>query len=102
MNLNDYQEKAMETLLPSANSINYMVYNLQAEVGEVSSIFAKFLRDGFYSREAVAKEMGDVLWQLAGLCHVMEFKLEDIAQKNLDKLAARKLNGTLGGNGDDR
>lgn len=35
-------------------------------------------------------EAGDVLWQLSGLCSVMGWTLEDVGQKNLDKLAARK------------
>lgn len=45
-------------------------------------------------------EAGDVLWQLSGLCKVMGWDLEDVAQKNLDKLAARKEAGTIDGNGD--
>ena len=43
---------------------------------------------------------GDVLWQLSGLCSVMGWSLDDIAQMNLDKLAARKAVGTIDGDGD--
>lgn len=50
--------------------------------------------------EELKKEAGDVLWQLSGLCTVMGWSLEDIAQMNLDKLAARKEAGTIDGNGD--
>jgi hypothetical protein len=46
------------------------------------------------------KEAGDILWQLAGLCRVMGWDLEDVAQGNLDKLAARKEAGTIDGSGD--
>lgn len=52
--------------------------------------------------EDLKKEAGDILWQLSGLCYVMGWKLEDIAQMNLDKLAARKDAGTIDGNGDNR
>lgn len=45
-------------------------------------------------------EAGDVLWQLSGLCSVMGWTLEDVGQKNLKKLAARKEAGTIDGNGD--
>lgn len=45
-------------------------------------------------------EAGDVLWQLSGLCSVMGWTLEDVGQKNLDKLAARKKAGTIDGSGD--
>lgn len=50
--------------------------------------------------EELKKEAGDVLWQLSGLCSVMGWSLDDIAQMNLDKLAARKKAGTIDGNGD--
>ena len=50
--------------------------------------------------EELKKEAGDILWQLSGLCTVMDWSLEDIAQMNLDKLQARKAIGTIDGNGD--
>ena len=50
--------------------------------------------------EELKKEAGDILWQLSGLCSVMGWSLNDIAQMNLDKLAARKDAGTIDGNGD--
>lgn len=50
--------------------------------------------------EELKKEAGDVLWQLSGLCSVMGWSLDDIAQMNLDKLAARKAVGTIDGDGD--
>ena len=56
---------------------------------------------GFEERlEELKKEAGDILWQLSGLCSVMGWDLEDIAQMNLDKLAARKEAGTIDGDGD--
>lgn len=56
---------------------------------------------GFEERlEELKKEAGDILWQLSGLCSVMGWDLEDIAQMNLDKLAARKAVGTIDGDGD--
>lgn len=48
------------------------------------------------------KEAGDILWQLAGLCSVMGWSLEDIAQQNLDKLASRQQRGKIDGDGDNR
>ena len=41
-----------------------------------------------------------MLWQLAGLCSVMGWDLEDVAAENLEKLAARKKAGTIDGDGD--
>lgn len=48
------------------------------------------------------KEAGDCLWQLSGLCSVMGWSLEDVAQQNLDKLASRQQRNVIDGNGDNR
>lgn len=126
MRLNEYQEKAMMTCMPSSENFSYMFLNLVGEVGEFASKIAKAIRKeqvtigGLYGMEKsssndliyrkfkeaneqmveLQKEAGDILWQLSGLCSVMGWDLEDIAQMNLDKLAARKAIGTIDGNGD--
>lgn len=53
-------------------------------------------------KEALSKEAGDIAWQLAGLCHVMGWSLEDVCRQNLDKLASRKQRGVIDGSGDER
>lgn len=121
MQLKEYQEKAMTTCMPSSENFGYMFLNLVGEVGEFASKVAKHIRKGHYSimdsniangsniddlknpEEALnelKKEAGDILWQLSGLCTVLNWSLEDVAQTNLDKLAARKAVGTIDGNGD--
>ena len=117
MELNEYQKKAMGTCLPSCENFSYMMLNLVGEVGEFAGKVAKALRketgimddaNFFYmqyqdlgeptSTELYAdlkSEAGDILWQLAGLCEVMGWDLNDIAQCNLDKLANRKKEGTI-------
>jgi len=118
MELNEYQKKAMETCTESSNNYSYMFINLIGEVGEFASKIAKGVRkgdlvideDNVYITEddtdRINKELqleaGDILWQLSGLCKVMSWNLEDIAQMNIDKLQARKQNGTIVGDGDDR
>lgn len=119
MELNQYQEKAMTTCMESSRNYSYMSGNLSAEVGELQGKVNKAQRKGLIKfREdghivwsgdynklgefmcELAKEAGDVLWQLSGLCSVMGWSLEEVAQMNLDKLAARKEAGTIVGNGD--
>lgn len=121
LTLNDYQERAMTTCMPTCENLSYMLLNLVGEVGEFSSKVAKHIRKGeagigsgdtpnqFYftakanfltDRAALRKEAGDILWQLAGLCEVMGWDLEAVAQENLAKLAERAKNGTIAGNGD--
>lgn len=122
MQLNDYQKAAMTTCMESSNNFSYMFLNLVGEVGEFASKVAKQIRKGnvsvggktlpnqllstlegddFANLDAeLMKEAGDILWQLSGVCTVMGWSLEEVAQMNLDKLAARKAVGTIDGNGD--
>ena len=121
LTLNVYQERAMTTCMPTCENASYMLLNLVGEVGEFASKIAKHIRKGeagigsgdtpnqFYftakanfltDRVALRKEAGDILWQLAGLCKVMGWDLEAVAQENLAKLAERAKNGTIAGNGD--
>lgn len=118
MTLKEYQEKAMTTCMPSSENFSYMFLNLVGEVGEFASKVAKAIRKGnaeishsklsrigdtdmlAKQEDELKKEAGDILWQLSGLCTVMGWSLEDVAQMNLDKLAARKAVGTIDGNGD--
>ena len=122
LTLNEYQKRAMTTCLPSCENLSYMLLNLVGEVGEFSSKIAKHIRKGnmtiggkclpndlhctlentewLKADEELMKEAGDILWQLSGLCYVMGWDLEEVAQGNLDKLSARKEAGTIIGNGD--
>ena len=102
----------MTTCMASSENFSYMFLNLVGEVGEFASKVAKGIRKEencieyndlgvtVTNNEELQKEAGDILWQLSGLCTVMGWNLEDIAQQNLDKLAARKAVGTIDGNGD--
>lgn len=121
MELNDYQKQALTTCMPSCNNFAYMFINLVGELGEMASKVAKLIRkeeasvihDKIYitvatpqetqeTREALKGELGDILWQLSGLCHTFGLSLEDVAQYNLDKLASRHRRGVIDGNGDNR
>ena len=98
----EYQEQAWKTALESAKNPAYMVANLTSEAGEVAGKYAKWIRDGVLDEAGKQKEVGDVLWQIAGLSTVMGWSLADLASKNLQKLAQRQANNTLKGSGDER
>ena len=102
MTLNEYQQLAYKTALETAKNPAYMIANLTSEAGEVSGKYAKWVRDGFLDEAGMQKEVGDVLWQIAGLSTVMGWSLADVASQNLRKLAERQANNTLKGSGDER
>ena len=113
MTLKEYQDRAMTTCMASSENFSYMFLNLVGEVGEFASKVAKAIRkeENFIDDNDLAnaiddaelqKEAGDILWQLSGLCTVMGWKLEDIAQQNLDKLASRQQRNVIDGSGDNR
>lgn len=117
LTLKEYQKQAMTTSMPTSENFSYMFLNLVGEVGEFASKVAKHIRKDKATIEesnlllfdvsdeengALMLEVGDILWQLSGLCTVMGWNLDDIAILNLEKLKARKQAGTIDGNGDNR
>lgn len=114
MTLNEYQEKAMSTCLPACDNDMYMLTGLTAEIGEINDKVAKWVRKGIVRIdnnnlrfntanpeeisayvEELMKELGDVLWFVAGLSNTLCTDLNVVAQCNLDKLANRKNTGTI-------
>jgi NTP pyrophosphatase (non-canonical NTP hydrolase) len=108
MELNDYQSQAMTTCKASSASVPYMVLLLNGEAGELANRLQKVIRDipeGDIDDEealAMAKELGDVLWSVAGCARELGFSLEQIATLNLNKLADRAKRDAIGGSGDER
>ena len=132
MELNEYQKRAMATRLPSSNNFSYMMFGLMEEVGELAGKFSKAIRKGIASigldaelaeqmesedvvandvyfldqpeeqREAIKKELGDVMWMVSGLCDQLGWTLEEVCHANLVKLADRQKRGKIDGAGDER
>ena len=118
MDFNEYAVKAQQTAVFTRN--DYPLVALGEEVGEVMGKIAKYGRkndmsveeviidiknkypDAMELREAVKKEMGDVLWQWAVLCNALCMSPNNIAEENLFKLQDRKQRNVLNGEGDNR
>lgn len=106
---NAYQQAAARTgaVIATDHPIVYPTLGLANEAGEVAGKVKKIFRDrqGHITdadREALALELGDVLWYLAELCTRLGIRLEDVAAGNIAKLADRSARGVLTTEGDRR
>lgn len=102
---NEYQEEAWKLRAWPETDVGkmYPVLALAEEAGEVVGKVAKAVRKGVeVDREAVAKELGDVLWNLAAVATTYDLNLEEIAFGNLEKLYDRVNRNVIVGEGDDR
>jgi NTP pyrophosphatase (non-canonical NTP hydrolase) len=104
MKLNTYQGLALETAVyPKDVKVIYPLLGLAGEAGEVADKYKKVLRgDKELDADALAGEVGDVLWYVAVLAFDLGYTLEEIAQKNVVKLASRQERGVIKGDGDTR
>ncbi len=109
MELTDYQERSRVTAVyPDAGAnLLYPTLGLCGEAGEVAEKIKKMVRDdgGVLSaqrRDALAAELGDVLWYVAQLATEAGLGLDAIAADNLAKLRSREQRGALRGSGDER
>lgn len=107
-----YQDAACSTaVFPPSHALTYLSAYLASESGEVSGKIAKAVRDDGALTfadltedriQAIAAELGDVLWGVAVIAANLGIPLEQIADGNLAKLASRQERGVLGGSGDHR
>lgn len=104
MHMNEYQDRAMKFRKPTADNV-YAVLGLVEEAGEVAGKFSKARRDGLNTAEfkdAVVKELGDVLWMVAAIADDLDVHLENVANANISKLNDRMSRHVIGGSGDNR
>ena len=93
MTVNEYQKMALTTLNPALGKQDVLingVMGLCGESGEAIDIVKKHLAQGHpLDREGLIKELGDVAWYLAETAYALDVFLEDVFQRNIDKLKAR-------------
>lgn len=97
MTINEYQQLAMTTLNPALSKDEILingVMGLCGESGEAIDIVKKWFAQGHeLDREKLIKELGDVAWYLAEIAHAIGVPLEDVLQRNIDKLKERYPDG---------
>jgi NTP pyrophosphatase (non-canonical NTP hydrolase) len=103
MDLDDYQKAARSTAIyPEEHRITYPALGLAGEAGEAVEKVKKGLRDGVLDCDGLIAELGDVLWYVANLAADLDVGLDEVAERNLAKLASRAQRGVLSGSGDAR
>ena len=108
-NFDRYQQESRKTWneIPMNHSIVYPTMGMVNEAGEVAGKVKKIFRDRGgeiteEDRQALKKELGDVLWYLAQICTELDLSLQEVAEANLIKLFSRLERGQIRGDGDER
>jgi NTP pyrophosphatase (non-canonical NTP hydrolase) len=108
MDFNNYQERTEKfAIYPdrgtgSKAEFSYLALGLVGEAGEVAEKIKKYLRDGTFEPDLIAKEIGDVLWYAARLSDALGCTFGHVAKVNLAKLEDRQRRNMLAGSGDER
>ena len=111
----EYSKKAQESR-DCPDELVYGILGLTEEAGEVSGKIKKYWRDKIYlhpndydfdsipreDRDAIIKELGDVLWYLNDIALHIGTTLNEVAVRNLAKIKDRVERGTIHGAGDNR
>ena len=101
---NEYQKAAMRTndgesddrlcqriaMAPKTGDLLNGCLGLAGEAGELLDLVKKWC---FHGKAAdidhAKKELGDVMWYVAMICHALSWELDEIMKMNIDKLKAR-------------
>ena len=93
MTLDEYQELAARTLgrdRTHEQQLANAALGLTGESGEVADLIKKHLFHATpLDQDALVKGLGDCLWYLGAFATVLGLSLDDIAQRNIDKLRRR-------------
>lgn len=98
-----YQDFTDSTAIyPPEKGLEYTALGLASEAGEFAGKVKKAIRDNTYDADAMAAELGDVLWYLARAAAELDYHLSTIAEMNVEKLKSRKERNVISGSGDTR
>ncbi len=98
-----YQDFTDSTAIyPPEKGLEYTALGLASEAGEFAGKVKKAIRDNQWDLDAMAAELGDVLWYVARAAAELDYHLSDVAKDNVEKLKSRMERGKLGGSGDNR
>jgi NTP pyrophosphatase (non-canonical NTP hydrolase) len=93
LHFRDYQTAAQSTDIHAATDpVAFLLLGIVGEAGVLTSDYKKYLRDrsslGLFAQRA-AEEIGDLLWYTSMLASTLDLSMDDIAARNLVKIADR-------------
>ena len=92
--LDGYQTAAMRTHVDDPVRLPAYALGLAGESGEVADLIKKHIAHGHdLDLDKLKKELGDVLWYIAGIAHLHGMTLSEVAIANIDKLLKRYPDG---------
>ena len=93
MQINEYQALALRTMNPDISKKDMLINSMMGlcgESGEAIDIVKKHLFHGHaLDREKLIKELGDIAWYLAEAAQALDVPLEEVLEKNIEKLKKR-------------
>lgn len=94
MDFGTYQKLAMRTAKLDTHSMVDNMLNaclgLNGESGEVADLVKKHLfQEHPIKKEKIIEELGDVMWYIALMAETLGVTMDEIAQKNIEKLEKR-------------
>lgn len=110
MTFNEYQKLALKTAQNDYGPLIQRTIWAMGVAGEAGEVIEKWKKIVAYKegkvndedKEELAKELGDVVWYIAVMCHSLGLNLDDVMQHNVAKLADRQKRNVIKGAGDNR
>lgn len=94
MEFNDYQKLANRTLYGNEQVLTNCALGVASEAGEVVDLIKQYTFHGHdLDRDALTKELGDVLWYLSQIAEWADIPFENVAKQNIQTLEKRYPNG---------
>jgi NTP pyrophosphatase (non-canonical NTP hydrolase) len=110
MTFDEYQKRALKTAQNDYGTLIQRTIWAMGVAGEAGEVIEKWKKIVAYKegkvndedRAELAKELGDVVWYIAVMCHSLGLSFEEVMQGNVSKLADRQKRNVIKGAGDNR
>ena len=94
----EYEARALRTEMTTLSPRELTIKGALGLAGEAGEVVEKVKKWAFHARaldrEALKKELGDVLWYVGALARAQGMSLEEVAEENARKLEARYPTGS--------